>query len=163
MELTIGRVNKKQIKVDEDVYLKLKNDGWCFSMTGHGYVSCRKYLGKVDGKYTYERESLHRLVTNAPRHLMVDHINCDRLDNRRENLRLCKAGSNAKNSKQAKGKYKGVHQIKSSGRWTAQITKDYKCHHLGCFSTPEEAALAYNKAAKKLHGKYAWLNEVADN
>ena len=93
----------------------------------------------------------------APKHLQVDHINGNKLDNRKENLRLCTNGSNNRN-KLARTGFKGVHQARISGKWIAQITKNYKVKHLGSFDTDTEAATAYNKAAKQLHGKYAQLN-----
>jgi len=44
--------------------------------------------------------------------------------------------------------------------WTSRITKDGKEIHIGCFTTPEDAALAYNKKAKELFGEFATLNVV---
>lgn len=113
-----------------------------------------------NGHSRYANSYLHRLIMNAPKHLQVDHINGDRLDNRKSNLRLCKNGSNSRNQGQRSGKHKGVHFNKQIKRWIAQITKNYKCHHIGCFLTEKEAALAYNIKAKQLHGKYAYLNQL---
>jgi hypothetical protein len=54
--------------------------------------------------------------------------------------------------------YKGVHFWKARKKFRALISKDGKQHYIGVFPTAEAAALAYNKAAKKLHGKFARLN-----
>ena len=53
-----------------------------------------------------------------------------------------------------------MHWSKTSKRWVAQITKNYKVKHLGCFMTAEAAALAYNAAAKESHGGGAYLNKI---
>lgn len=54
--------------------------------------------------------------------------------------------------------YRGVYLYPSSGRWGSLIHFKKQRHNLGYYDTPEEAALAYNKAAIQLHGRYARLN-----
>lgn len=159
MRIKTSRTEKLCLIDDEDAHLITKVNR-CFSVSSHGYAQVVDYLGFVDGKYKYKKQYLHRLIMKAPSHLQVDHINGDRLDNRKENLRLCMNKSNARNKRQFKGKFKGVYFAKQQNKWTAQITFNRKCTYLGQYETPEEAALAYNKAARKLHGKYAFINVV---
>lgn len=148
----------KEIIVDDDFEVPA---GWTIYVAkSHGYVILTKYAGVKDGKYIYSRIYLHRYITKAPDGIQVDHINGDRLDNRSKNLRVCTNKQNNRNKGPQKGKYKGVHWSKTSKRWVAQITKNYKVRHLGCFMTAEAAALAYNEAAKELHGEYAYLNKI---
>ena len=90
---------------------------------------------------------------------MVDHINGDRLDNRLENLRECDAGQNscnARRSRTAASPYKGVRPQR--GRFYARIYIDGVRHSLGGYPTAKAAALAYDKAAVRLHGAFASLN-----
>jgi HNH endonuclease/AP2 domain len=85
----------------------------------------------------------------------LDHKNRNRADNRILNLRESTQGQNVGNAKihrDNKSGLKGVTRIKNS--WVAQIGKNYKNIHLGCFRTPEAAHAAYCAAAKKLHGKF---------
>ena len=87
----------------------------------------------------------------------VDHINGNKTDNRIQNIREATNSENMRNT----GKYstnksgkKGVCFDKRSGRWHAQIMRDYKKIHLGYFTTPEEAHAAYCDASTKYHGEY---------
>jgi hypothetical protein len=89
----------------------------------------------------------------------VDHINRNPKDNRRENLRVTDARGNVINRSFLRSKssqYRGVSIMQ--GTWRAAITSNRKSIHLGIFKTEEEAALAYDQAAKKHHGEYAVLN-----
>lgn len=54
--------------------------------------------------------------------------------------------------------YKGVSFHKLTGRWSAQIGVNRRLHYLGLFDTPEQAAYAYDAAAKEHHGEFARLN-----
>ncbi|MBW8001156.1 MAG: hypothetical protein FVQ80_03940 [Planctomycetes bacterium] len=104
---------------------------------------------------------MHREIKNAPEHLVVDHIDHDGLNNRKENLRLCTYAQNAKNIKSCAKKssiYKGVYWHKGTKKWAVQITCDGKSHHLGYFDDQTAAAKAYDIAATKLHGEFASLN-----
>lgn len=101
---------------------------------------------------------LHRLITNAPAGVLVDHRNRNKLDNRRANLRVADRSTNGMNrSAQLNNTsgFKGVSLHKKTGRWRAYITVHKKTRHLGLFATPELAHEAYVRAAAELHGEFA--------
>lgn len=116
--------------------------------------------GIVDGKAI----PMHRFLLNAPKDLQVDHIDGDKLNNQKSNLRLCTNQQNSWNREKGKrGKtssYKGVNKNKRSGKWQARIQISGNKIELGQFLTGKEAALAYNEAAKKYHGEFARLNII---
>ncbi len=89
---------------------------------------------------------LHRLITQAPDDMMVDHINGNPKDNRKANLRLVTRKGNQHNLSRAKG----IYQVKKTGNWVAQIVADGQHHYLGIFKTEEEARAAY-LAGKRLY------------
>lgn len=103
---------------------------------------------------------MHRLIMAPPRHLFVDHINNDPLDNRRANLRLCTLQQNAMNApgRGAVSGFKGVFLHRRSGRYYANITVDGRSHHLGSYVDPADAARAYDAAALAHFGEFAWIN-----
>ena len=97
-------------------------------------------------------------LVGAGRGQTVDHINGDRLDNRRANLRLCDRAQSTWNRGPRGGrKFKGVTML-PSGRWQSYITARGCQQYLGLFNTAEEAAAAYDDAARRLHGEFARLN-----
>ena len=112
------------------------------------------------------RYPLHRIVRqwhfgDVPPGMHVDHIDRDTLNNRIENLRVASAGQNALNApvrKNNRSGFRGVSLHKPSGKFQAFLSADGKRRWLGHFNTPEEAARAYDKAAKELHGEFASLN-----
>lgn len=95
---------------------------------------------------------------------VVDHINFNRLDNRKENLRVVTMKQNTmkqrKRSKPTSSIYKGVYLDKRLNKWVAAIGKSPNKKHLGVFLFEEDAARAYNEAAVRIHGEFAVLNEV---
>jgi hypothetical protein len=96
---------------------------------------------------------------------VVDHINRDSLDNRIENLRSCNSRENCRNSagqKSRKSKFKGVWYEEKGNRWRAQLKIEGKRVHLSQHTTEAEAAQAYNEAAIKYHGEFAFLNLVKE-
>lgn len=91
----------------------------------------------------------------------IDHINGNGLDNRRLNLRPATNGQNQWNRGRQRNNasgYKGVSYIPRLNRWWAQIVADGKHHNLGLHDAPEEAARAYDAAARDLHGAFAYQN-----
>lgn len=89
----------------------------------------------------------------------VDHINGNRLDNRRENLRICTHAKNMVNRgvyKNNTSKFKGVSKHKGENKWRAIVAGK----QIGQFDTDIEAARAYNAKMIELHGEFAKLNPV---
>ena len=91
----------------------------------------------------------------------IKHADGSHAQDRLSNLRIVSRSQNLMNqtirSTNTSG-YKGVSLHKASGKWRADITSCGRCKYLGSFTTPEAAALAYDKAAKVLHGEFAKLN-----
>jgi len=139
--------------VDQDIYEKYKYVKWgdC-----QGYV-----VGTIAYKTTIR---LHRLIMNAPKGMEVDHIDGNRWNNVRTNLRLCTRTENAKNGakhKHGKVPYKGVRHNNNDGRnrgYTARISVNGKYLDLGTYPTAEEAAQVYDAAARQYYGDFARLN-----
>lgn len=119
-----------------------------------------------EGKFYVRRSStmeyMHREVMKAPKGMQVDHINGNPLDNQKANLRLCNNAQNNANKKKYPGRnnYKGTYLHKASKRWHAKIKVNNKDVHLGCFGDEIEAAKAYNEAAIKYRGEFAYINEI---
>ena len=106
---------------------------------------------------------MHRQIAAQMGLSDVDHKNLNTLDNRRENLRPCTRSQNVANSKKRihnTSGFKGVHWNTTSKAWAARIGVEGKRIFLGYFNTPEEAAQAYDAAAKKYFGEFSRLNEA---
>jgi hypothetical protein len=113
-------------------------------------------VSKVGKKLLY----MHRLILNAQKEEVVDHINHDTLDNRRSNIRICTQRQNMQNSVRPSNNtsgFKGVFFDKKYG-WRVQIRVDGRKKEIGHFQTAELAAQAYDEAARKYHGEFARLN-----
>ena len=120
-----------------------------------GYAARDRLLGEVGPTKRYS----HREIMTPPTGMVVDHVNRDRLDNRRSNLRVCTQSQNLANSPKLRGgssRFKGV-SIRR-GRWRAQIGISGKIIHLGYFTDEAAAARAYNEAAQATFGEFALLN-----
>lgn len=102
---------------------------------------------------------MHRLIVGAGDGRVVDHLNGDRLDNRRANLRVCSRSQNQMNRRKLAGRFrfKGVWRG-DRGRWRAQIRVDGRLLYLGRFDTDSDAAHAYDAAARQHFGQFAHLN-----
>lgn len=129
-----------------------------------GYARRARRISDVPGKAS--AIMMHREVLCAPEGMLVDHANRNRLDNRKTNLRICTVEQNAQNSsrhKDARSPYRGVYEHRDTRaggcvRYVARIGFNGNQLHLGRFITPEDAAAAYDVAARKLHCEFATLN-----
>ena len=131
---------------DIEDYPIIEPHSWCESS---GYIHRNKR--GVDVK-------LHRLVTNCPNNMVVDHINHDTLDNRKANLRICTPSENARNkiymSNNTSGKL-GVYWKSNRQKWVAQIKINGVVKHLGIFEDYNEAVDCRKKAERIYFGEYS--------
>jgi hypothetical protein len=144
--------------VDPEDYCRLKKFNWYLSGTDKKfYAHCNVKIENTETKTM----SMHRMMTNAPDGLLVDHRNGDSLDNRKTNLRLATRAQNMHNSRKRKNtssQYKGVCFYKRRRKWAAYINVARKRIYLGYFDLESEAARAYDVAAKIYHKEFARLN-----
>lgn len=144
--------------VDDEDFEYLSQWKWTYHNCGYAYRN------EKIGVKKYKCILLHRQIlgSDSPE---IDHINRDRLDNRRINLRACNRRDNAINIPKRKGKYtskyKGVYYSRRCKAWVAQLKINYTALYLGKYKTENDAAVAYNIAASKHYGAFAYLNEVA--
>lgn len=104
---------------------------------------------------------MHRQITGALRGQEIDHVNGQKLDNRRENLRIATRGQNSANAgprRNNKTGFRGVFQGRDRKTWYARINVNRTSIYLGTYDDPILAALAYDNAAKKHFGEYAGVN-----
>lgn len=148
-----------RIYMDIEDYLSLDR---ALNITKNGYA-----VSRVKGDK--RNLLLHRIVLNCydkGRNYMVDHINQNKLDCRRINLRVCNKSQNQANVKVRKDSssgYKGVYKRitrKGEIRYDAYIRINDKKVHIGTFQEAEEAAKAYNKKALDVFKEFSCLNEV---
>lgn len=102
---------------------------------------------------------MHRDVLSLQPNEIGDHINGNKLDNRRENLRQCSVKENAQNrgaKMNREIRYKGVNRV--GNRYQSRIAVDKDIIYLGLHETQIEAAKAYDRAAKYHFGEFARLN-----
>lgn len=157
-ENEINRISKKNINgipirniyknnithvvlLDEDIYIKLHNISLHINKDGYPLLSNNKLL------------SIY--IMNPEKEKVVDHINSNKLDNRRCNLRIVNTKQNSMNktkSKNTTSKYIGVYYNKLRKKWNANII------YLGSFEKEEEAAKIRDSATNKYFGIYGKLN-----
>ena len=142
--------------VDFDLYQKYKSFTWWLST--HGYAKTDVYK---NGKR--RTVFLHQEIMGKKEGFEIDHINGNRLDNRRENLRFVTRSQNNMNARKrgnTTSKYKGVSFHKERKKWRAYIFVRNKQISLGLFDNERDAALAYNTRANIEFGEYARLNVI---
>lgn len=145
---------KWQVMVDDEDFDWLNQYYW--------HVDKEKTVASHMG-ITGKRFLIHRLIMNAPDDMEVDHIDGNRLNNQKSNLRLATSSQNKINRgprKDNKSGYKGVSWHKQQNKWTARIKANGKYQYLGLYKNIEKAVEAYNQAALKFQGSYAWLNTL---
>jgi len=162
IQLTKGKFTM----VDDEDFEELNKVKWHCDSVGYASRRLPMALGEK-GKLI----RMHRYIMNPPKDMQVDHIDRNKLNNQRANLRICTSAENQRNmmsskSRGASSKYKGVCVAKRiwNGKvrtyFTANIRFNRKTFHLGYFKDETLAALAYNEAAIRFHGEFAALNKI---
>ena len=144
IKLTKGKV----ALVDDEDFEYLNQWKWQCSK---GYAT--RHVRK-NNKHTYPR--MHRILLNVPDGMLTDHINHNKLDNRKCNLRICSNSQNIANSRRRKDNnsgYKGVYFDRK--KWRASIRCNGVLIHLGMFDDKESAFRSYVNKARELFGEFA--------
>lgn len=138
--------------VDAEDYDWLSKYKWHASKKEYNWYACRNYNRSIVG--------MHQVIMNAPKGMLVDHIDHNGLNNRRSNLRVCTSSQNHQNRERTRGtsKYKGVYREKRYRKWCASIHFEGRNYYLGSFSNELDAAKAYDLKAAELFGEFAYLN-----
>lgn len=153
MDIRLHGTTELSAQIDEEDYELVSPYKWYLGSNGYATTT---YHRKGRSRGDLDRNvnlSMHRLLMGVPPRpaLFVDHIDRNRLNNCRNNLRWVTPQQSAANTAPISG-YKGVRRDRS--RWSAQI----RSLHLGSFGSEEEAALVYDKAARHFFWEYAYLN-----
>lgn len=140
--------SKYPVLLDSDCYELVRKYRW--HINNNGYVYCNKNGGNT---------TMHRLIMGSPSKMYeVDHINGDKIDNRKCNLRIVNRQQNSMNKKPNKlnkSGYSGVWWNEKRCVWESCITVDYKIIHLGRYKIKEDAIKARKEAEEKYFGEYA--------
>lgn len=152
---------KIPILIDDINYDDISKHTWYLSKRGY---ACRSVW--LNGKNA--TEYMHRRILKPADGFDAEHIDRNRLNNQKSNLRPSTRSQNMANvrkikSESAQSKYKGVsrlNRVNLRNQWLAYIKLDYKMYYLGYFNTEEEAAHMYNQFAEQIYGEFASLNEI---
>lgn len=153
IELTRG----KFAMVDDEDYEAVNQFSWFAEPCGKYWYAARNLPGPGQ-----RRDWMHRFILNAAIENMGDHKNGNGLDNQRHNLRECLRIHNQRNRRKqvnpTSSPFKGVSWHKKLGKWVAYIGTNNSRKFLGVFLYQDDAALAYDAAARDIHGEFACLN-----
>lgn len=150
-----SKCGNKDVLVDDEDYERIKYFNLNLNYHNENKIYVRFRKNNIEFK-------LHRYIMNVndPK-VQVDHINGNKLDNRKENLRICDIFGNAKNKQKHKirtSKYKGVHWRKNRSRWSAEIRVNKILVKIGSFKDEDLAAKAYDQAARLFFKEFSCLN-----
>ena len=148
--------NNQMVLLDDEDYARLSRFHWIYRGERNdnpGYAIRHAKIGdKVKTVY------LHREIMNPPFGYEVIFLNHDRLDCRRENLRVVtkeEARRHHRVRRDSKSGIKGVRFNPDGGTWSADIFRNGHCYHIGTYSTQEDAAEAYKEAVLRENPEWA--------
>lgn len=150
IELTQG----KRAKVDDEDFEELSKYKWYYKdAKGGGYAVRNSDYIKGQPRTTIR---MQRQILGTPEGFETDHINGDKLDNRRSNLRIVTKSQNQWNRKKQKGssQFKGVSLNKQTGKYHVSLQMNGKKIWLGYYASEVEAGKAYEDGIAKFFGKF---------
>ena len=148
--------------IDDEDYPRVSRFKWSAVKCNGKFYAARRPMVRGKGQTIY----LHRFLLEAAPGLEGDHIDGDGLNCVRSNLRICTHAENRRNNKiQANNTsgYRGVSWCRSRSKWEAYINLNRQRHNLGRYPNAEDAARAYDHAARLLFGDFARLNFPGEN
>lgn len=151
-----GRLGKEKFVLVDDAWFETLNH-WTWNLSPEGYAVT------AFRKPKWQRIYMHRLIMGYPDGKVIDHINADKLDNQRHNLRACGRAENCRRyalPKTNRSGQRGVSWSKCGSKWQSSIQFKGQHIYLGLFENIEDAARAYNRASAKYHGDYGYKNPV---
>jgi len=151
---------------DGDVKRIPLTDGAYAYVDAADYEWLSQYNWRLQNGYAARREKtktsyMHREIMKPPKGWMVDHMNHNKLDNCRVNLRVCTRQQNTHNNikhVRSSSEFKGVGYSKERDKWFAKIYFEGRRIWLGYFTDELEAAHVYDRKAVELFGEFAHLN-----
>lgn len=136
----------KYLPLSKGLFAKVDDSDYEWAVKHKWHIVSGRYAGRdSEGKKLY----LHRIINNTPDGFDTDHINRDKLDNRRINLRTVTRQLNMNNCDPQRNNtsgYRGVSWHKQRSKWSARTKVNGVYKSLGLFSTPEAASKAYEEA-----------------
>ena len=154
----IYATNGDEIKVSDCDFLFLCGYNWSRNKT-RGYYCCNNR--EIWNSQQIHGKRVHWFISQLmnlkiPKGYTIDHIDRDKSNNQRENLRIASAKLQAYNKNEYtsnKSGYSGVHFSEKDKKWVAQLGLKGTRKHLGYFNTKEEASKAYQKAKETRNRK----------
>lgn len=154
----------KEIKLTRGIIALIDDEDFELISSHHWFADAKGYaVSKVPHPFKKGERSvlrMHRLVLGLgfDDKIQVDHIDLNKSNNQKSNLRKATNSQNKCNSaayKTSKSGVKGAYFSEKLNIWRSSIRSNGKLKHLGCFKTAEEAHAAYCIAAKEIHGEFA--------
>ena len=147
------------VEIDDEDAEKVFQYKWCVHYKyKYGHYRLTDVRTNIIKNGKRKQIALHKLLVSFE---IVDHIDRNVLNNRKENLRDCSNAENLRNkglqSNNTSG-FKGVYWNKNRNKFQAQIKYNGKNFYLGLYDTLKEGAAAYDRAAVELYGDFAKLN-----
>jgi len=147
----ISLTRGKSAIVDDDDYDYLSQFKWYCSSDGYA----QRMVRENGGRHTVR---MHRVILNTPKGMDSDHINRNKLDNRRSNLRIATRSENQANKRNqinSTSGRKGVVWNRRARKWQVKIEFRGERIHLGYFDDIDDASNAYKVKAEELFGEFA--------
>lgn len=135
MKIALSGLSELSAIVDREDYKALSQYSWHYH---DGYATAN-----IKGKTVY----MHRMVVNTPQGLHTDHLNHNKLDNRKENLKVCTRFENMQNRKLSKGSVKKL-TVNGYIYWVGEIRKDHQRYYTITCKTEEQARGALKQFIK---------------
>ncbi|WP_321905200.1 HNH endonuclease [Paraburkholderia tropica] len=154
--------------VDDDMHHELSKFNWYEDSSGYAYRKVK--FKNPDGIQRYRDVMIHRAIMGVAfgDKSHIDHIDGNKLNNQRSNLRICNSSQNQCNRGQQSNNthgFKGVRYRRRDNKWAAQICFRGKKEQIGIYATAEDAHIAYCLRSVELHGEFAHssVKEVASS